>query len=166
MRVELTRFRVRLRRAERADEWLRMLNERLPESFATRERAKVEVRGERGDSFFTMPRAVDRRHLERLRVCTDLGIDAMDAIPRAAMVRHLAVDARERGAGPPRDVRPRRPAQAPELPEYALGHEARDALPSQNARRRVRAGADWPAKGLRPLQAHSAIWRRMLCRDR
>ena len=38
MRVELTRFRVLPGKSERVDEWLRVLNERMPETLATLER--------------------------------------------------------------------------------------------------------------------------------
>jgi hypothetical protein len=105
MRVELTRFRIRPGKSERVDEWLRMLNERMPETIATleRERMKVEVifrelvageqylswfsiQGEGGESVHTSPHDVDRLHLEFWRECIDPSAGAIDAVPQVVMV--------------------------------------------------------------------------------
>jgi hypothetical protein len=105
MRVELTRFRVRSGKSERVDEWLGMLNERMPETVATleREQMKVEVifrerigdeeylswfaiQGEAGESVHSSPHEVDRLHLEFWRECIDSSAGAVDAVPQVVMV--------------------------------------------------------------------------------
>ena len=43
MKVELSRFRIKPDKLDRADEWIRVLNERAEESIATLDREKMYV---------------------------------------------------------------------------------------------------------------------------
>ena len=105
MRVELTRFRIRPGKSGRVDEWLRMLNDRMPETLATleREQMKIEVifrelvegeeylswfavQGEGGESVHTSPHEVDQLHLAFWRECIDASAGAIDALAQVVMV--------------------------------------------------------------------------------
>jgi hypothetical protein len=105
MRVELTRFRIVPGKSERVDEWLGLLNERMPETLATleRERMHVEVifrervgeeeflswfaiQGEDGEHVRTSPHEIDKLHLEYWRECIDENYGAHDAVPQVVMV--------------------------------------------------------------------------------
>jgi hypothetical protein len=105
MRVKLTRFRICAGKSGRVDQWLQMLNDRMPETLATlqRERMKVEVifresvggeeyltwfvlQEEGGESVHTSPHEVDRLHLEFWEECIDTRAGAIDAVPQVVMV--------------------------------------------------------------------------------
>lgn len=105
MRVELTRFRILPGKEGRVDEWLRALNDRMPETLATleRERMKVEVifrelvdgeqylswfavQEEGGASVHTSEHEIDRLHMAFWRECIDADAGAIDATPQVVMV--------------------------------------------------------------------------------
>jgi len=105
MRVELTRFKIRAGKENRVDEWLSMLNTRMPETLETleRERMLVEVifrervdgvellswfsiQREGGESVLTSEHEIDKLHIEFWRECIDDTYGAFDAIPQVVMV--------------------------------------------------------------------------------
>ena len=105
MNVELTRYRILPGKSSRVDEWLRMLNDRMPETLATLEREEMyfevifrervgdeeflawfSVQGEGGEHIETSPHEIDRLHLGFARECLDLQYGAVDALPQVVMV--------------------------------------------------------------------------------
>ncbi len=106
MRVELSRFRIRPDKSARADEWLKMLNDRMAEvlPMLDREEMKIEVifremidgekylywfsvQGDEGKSANSDPDyEVGHKHLEFGEECIDHEYARRDAQPQVIMV--------------------------------------------------------------------------------
>lgn len=105
MRVELSRYKVKPGKSDRVDAWLRILNERMPETLATLDREAmkfevifreiiddadfltwVSVQGEHGAAVETSPHEIDRIHLDFWRECIDDTYGRHDAQPQVVMI--------------------------------------------------------------------------------
>lgn len=105
MKVELSRFRIKADKIDRADQWLRTLNERIDDCVATlaREKTHVEVifreryngeeflywfsiQHESGEPLETSPHEIDQIHRAFSRECIDLNYGAVDPLPQVVMV--------------------------------------------------------------------------------
>jgi hypothetical protein len=105
MKVELTRFRIKPDQLERADEWMKMMNQRIDECVATLEREKMyvevvfrerckgedflywfSVQHESGEPLETSPHEVDKVHRAFGRECIDLTYGAVDPVPQLVMI--------------------------------------------------------------------------------
>ncbi len=105
MRVELSRYKVKPGKSDRVDAWLRILNERMPETLATLDREAmkfevifreiiddadfltwVSVQGEDGAAVETSPHEIDRIHLDFWRECIDDTYGRHDAQPQVVMI--------------------------------------------------------------------------------
>ena len=90
MKIELERFRIKPGMSQRADEWMKMLNNRLPECLATFPREKMalelifrdtidgsdylywfSIQGEGGESVHTSEHDLDIEHIKFSRECID-----------------------------------------------------------------------------------------------
>jgi hypothetical protein len=105
MKVELTRFRIRADKLERADEWLKTMNQRIDECVATLEREKMYVevvfreryqgedylywftiQHESGEPLETSPHEIDKIHRAFARECIDLTYGAVDPVPQVIII--------------------------------------------------------------------------------
>jgi hypothetical protein len=106
MKVELTRFRIKPDKLDRADEWIRTLNERIDECVTTldREEMYVEVvfrerfngeeflywfsiQHEAGEPLETSPHEIDKVHRAFGRECIDLTYGAVDPVAQVVMIQ-------------------------------------------------------------------------------
>ena len=105
MNVELTRFRVKLGKSEKVDEWLAFLNEHLEDVLVTLEGEKMyvetifremlngeeylywySVQGEGGQDVETSSHWIDKKHLEYWDECIDEGFGSVDLLTEVVMI--------------------------------------------------------------------------------
>jgi hypothetical protein len=105
MKVQLTRYRIRPDKLERADEWIRVMNERIKECVETLEREKMfvevvfreryqgqdylywfTIQHESGAPLETSPHEIDKIHRAFGRECIDLTYGAVDPMPQLVLV--------------------------------------------------------------------------------
>jgi hypothetical protein len=105
MNVELSRFRIKPDKLERADEWIRVLNQRVEECVATLEREKMyvevvfreryegqdylywfSIQGESGEPLETSPHEIDKVHRTFWEECIDSTYGAVDPVPQLVLI--------------------------------------------------------------------------------
>ena len=105
MKVELTRFRIKPDKVERADEWMRVMNARVDECVATLEREKMyvevvfrerckgedflywfSIQDESGEPLETSPHEIDKIHRAFGLECIDPAYGAVDPLPQLVMI--------------------------------------------------------------------------------
>lgn len=115
MRIELTRFRIKKGKSHRVDEWLAVLNERMPEVLLTLEdekmfvetifREKTEegdflywyvVQGEGGSHISQSKHEIDKVHREFTIECIDLDYPPQRIKPAVVMFNRAVQEALEK----------------------------------------------------------------------
>ena len=110
MKVELSRFRVKDGKSERVDEWMKMLNDRMPEVIQTLEREKMHVevifrdqtddgdylywfsiQDDDGESVLTSPFELDHSHMAFSEECLEPS-SKHDADPQVVMLPSKVAD--------------------------------------------------------------------------
>jgi hypothetical protein len=105
VKVELTRFRIKPDKIQRADEWIKTLNERIAEALETleremmyvevvfRERYKGEdflywfsIQHESGEPLATSPHEIDKVHRAFGEECIDLTYGAVEPVSQVVMI--------------------------------------------------------------------------------
>jgi uncharacterized protein DUF6176 len=105
MKVELSRFRVKAGKSARADEWLKLLNDRVDECVQTLEREEmkleiifremiegsdylywVSIQGEGGQPVETSPFEIDQKYRAFFEECIDHDYGRRDGQPQVVMV--------------------------------------------------------------------------------
>ena len=105
MKVELSRFRIKPDKIDRADEWLRMLNARIDECLETLERERmyvevifrerydgqdylnwISIQRESGEPLNTSPHEIDKIHEMFWRECIDTTYGAVEPLPQVILI--------------------------------------------------------------------------------
>lgn len=105
MQIECTRFRVKEGKSQKVDEWMKMLNDRMPEVLLTLKDEKMyietifretvngteylywySVQGKDGAELEDSNHDVDKKHMQYWEECIDESYQSVDLTPQVMMI--------------------------------------------------------------------------------